>query len=102
MVYLGIIVLVMLGLGGLVMAGNKAMALPLVAIVVLYVFSVYIWVLIVAFKEGVGHGIGCLFCWLYSLYFVYKEDTSPALKAYYSVSILIGLGLRLIGAAMKD
>jgi hypothetical protein len=92
--YLGVIALAFIGLFAMAMGDNQAMKIALVGSVVVYVLVIYVWTAVVAFKEGVGQGIGCLICGLYATYFVFKEDTSPVLKAFVGLEIAVAIGLK--------
>ncbi|MCG3131057.1 MAG: hypothetical protein FLDDKLPJ_01832 [Phycisphaerae bacterium] len=53
--------------------------------------GIFIWLLIVAFREGVGHGLGCLFCPIYGLYFTFAVNSDLRLKWAYVGSLLAGV-----------
>jgi len=51
-----------------------------------------IWLLVDAFQEGAMHGVLCLVCGPYSIYYVFGVSSSQNLKIAYVLNILIVLG----------
>ncbi|MCC7294062.1 MAG: hypothetical protein IT449_18530 [Phycisphaerales bacterium] len=63
--------------------------------------GVFIWVLIEAFKTGIGHGLGALFCPIYTLYFALAVNANEHLKWAYGVMFLANVTSYFTGANAK-
>jgi len=98
--YVGVVFAV-LGVGYALGRDNPKVVLALVGIALLYWLTVHLIVLIAAFRSGVGTGFLCLCIPLYVLYFVFKVHDNDTLKVLYGGVVLINIGFRILGAAMK-
>jgi hypothetical protein len=95
--YLGLVVL-LLGLFYYLGRDNPPMMLGFLAVAGIYILSVHIITVVHAFKnEGVGTGFLTLCIPLYALYYVFKVSESDTLKVLYGFSVLLNIGLRIIG-----
>ncbi|GMU38980.1 MAG: hypothetical protein KJ057_16860 [Phycisphaerae bacterium] len=81
---------VMLGLF-LVGRASPGIALLMSLVSNLAGLGITIWLLVVAFREGIGHGLGCFFCPFYALYFAFAVNSDLRLKWAYAGSILASI-----------
>lgn len=88
---------------GLLGAGFVSPPLALVAALASGVIGLglFVWVLIEAFGTGVGHGLGALFCPIYTLYFALAVNTNEHLKWAYGVMVLVNVTSYAIGGNDK-
>lgn len=63
--------------------------------------GVFVWALIEAFKTGIGHGLGALFCPIYTLYFALAVNANEHLKWAYGVMFLANMTSYFTGANAK-
>jgi len=64
-----------------------------------YYLSVQICVIVAAFRVSVGTGFLTMCVPFYGIYFVYKVSDSLWLKSFFSLVVLIGIGLRVLRLA---
>lgn len=67
---------------------SDGLAAPALILLQVYSLAVGIWVLVSAFREGVGTGLLCLCVPFYALYFVLVKNSNPHLKGAFGVSVL--------------
>jgi DNA-directed RNA polymerase subunit RPC12/RpoP len=76
------------------------MMIPLLGVVVLYVFTVHILVVIAAFHDSVVTGLLALCIPIYTLYWVFKHSENDTLKVLYGFAFLLNIGIRVLAAMM--
>lgn len=54
--------------------------------------AVWIWTLVDAFSEGATHGVLCLFCGAYTLYYLFAVSNNQNLKVAYGLNVLLFVG----------
>src|SRR5687768_12730950 len=68
---------------------HQAALFAYLGVSVLYVFTVHIVMLVCAFRASIGQGFLCLCIPIYAVYFVFKQNESTTLMAFYAVAILL-------------
>lgn len=77
------------------------MLLAGVGVGVLYSLVVHIFVLIAAFKDGVGTGFLTLCLPFYALYFVFRVNNNNTLSMLFAVSLIIQIAFKFLIPMMR-
>jgi hypothetical protein len=71
--------------------GNEGTAMAFRAISGVYGLTIAVWILISAFREGVGTGVLCLCVPFYAFYFVFAKQGNPYLKATLAAAVITNI-----------
>lgn len=70
---------------------SEGIAMAFLAISGVYGLTIAVWILISAFREGVGTGVLCLCVPFYALYFVFAKRDNPYLKATFAAAVITNI-----------
>jgi hypothetical protein len=82
--------------------GEISMAMALMGIGILLAFAGGIWILVMAFQESIGWGLGCLVCGVVTLVFAithWEEAKKPFFL--YVVGVVLVVAGSALGGGMK-